>query len=243
MKRAIFLVMLGVCGAGLAPVEGWAQTSRQPAEVKYLRVPHRFQIFIDGGIGQPTEPGIFNDYWNTAFNFGLGFGVSIKPWLEVNATYNHAGFGLNAIESKGKIKYTGIQEVQGGSVSTTVFSGSVRFLAVPKARTNPYVEIGVGAFSSKGEDVVIEDDNSDADDQPQVHNTMEDVNGISVWPAVGIQYAMSDRWSAYSRYTYMMNLNDKFAPGDLLLPPGGGTPTIGGNQVISSIIVGLMVRF
>jgi len=235
--------MLGVSGASLAPVDGWAQTSRQPAEVKYLRVPHRFQIFVDGGMAQPSAPGVFNDYWNTAFNLDIGFGVSIRPWLEVNASYCRTSFALNAIEAKGKIKYTGIEEVQGGSVSTRVFSGSVRFLAVPKARTNPYVEIGVGAFSSTAEDVIIEDDNSDADANPQVHNSMEDVSGISVWPAVGIQYAMSDRWSTYSRFTYMMNLNSDFAPGDLLLPPGGGTPTIGGNLVISSIIVGLMARF
>ena len=234
MKRAIWLVTLGICGAGLTPVDGWAQASREPAEVKYLRVPHRFQIFIDGGIALPSEPGAFNDYWNTAFNFGIGFGVSVLPWLEVNASYCSASFGLNAIEAKGEIPYTGLEEVQGGAVSTKVFSGSVRFLAVPKARTNPYIEVGVGAFTTSGSDVIIEG---------VLRNSMEDVSGISVWPAVGIQYAMNERWSAYSRFTYMMNLNSDFAPGDLLLPAGGGTPTIGGNQVISSIIVGIMVRF
>jgi hypothetical protein len=226
--------MLGLCAAGLAPAGARAQISRQPAEVKYLRVPHRYQIFVDGGIALPSLPGVFNDHWNTAFNFGIGFGVSIQPWLEVNGSYSYASFALNAIEAKGKIRYTGVEEVQGGLVTTNVISGSVRFLAVPKARTNPYVEVGVGAFTSKGDDVIIEG---------VLRNSMEEVSGISVWPAVGIQYAMSERWSAYSRFTYMINLNSDFAPGDLLLPPGGGTPTIGDNEVISSILVGVMIRF
>jgi len=38
---------------------------------------------------------------------------------------------------------------------------------------------------------------------------------------------VSDRWSAYSRFTYLINLNSDFAPGDLLLPPGGGEPATG----------------
>jgi predicted porin len=61
-------------------------------------------------------------------------------------------------------------------------------------------------------------------------------------PAVGLQYALNERWNAYTKYTYAVNLNQDFAPGDLLLPAGETTPTVGGNQVISSIIVGIMFK-
>lgn len=240
MKRALFLGLLCVAGVVCAR-DVQAQVNRQQAEVKYLRVPHRFQIYVDGGSALPAAPGLWNDYWNSAFTFGAGFGVSIEPWLEVNGTINRGSFTLNAIKAKSKIDYSGIEDVQGGSVTTMVFSGSVRFLGVPKQRTNPYVEIGVGAFKTKGEDVFIEGSTPNAPEV--VHNKMKDVSGISVWPAAGIQYAMNDHWSSYARFTYMINLNKDFAPGDLLLPVNATEPTVGGDQVISSISVGIMLRF
>jgi predicted porin len=62
-------------------------------------------------------------------------------------------------------------------------------------------------------------------------------------PAVGIQYAMNERWSAYTKYTYAVNFNKDFAPGDLLLPVGETTKTVGDDQRISSIGVGLLIKF
>jgi hypothetical protein len=237
MKRAVLSLALVALIASVMPAS--AQLAGEVREEKYLQVPHRFQIFMDGGIGMPTGPGLFNDFWNTAFQFGIGGGMVIFPWLEVNGTYNKLSFSNNDIASKEKVEYEGVADIKGASVHTTMFWGSARFVAVPHARTNPYIEIGVGGFKSKGDDLTIDDP------QKNFHqrNTMMPVSGMCFVPAVGLQYALNERWNAYTKYTYAINLNSDFAPGDLLLPAGETTKTEGGNQVISAITVGLMIKF
>jgi hypothetical protein len=111
---------------------------------------------------------------------------------------------------------------------------------VPKARTNPFIEIGIGAFSTKADDLTIKNSQTDAF---IVHNTMENVSGMCFVPSVGLQYAMNERWTAYTKWTYALNLNDDFAPGDLLLPTDSTEKTVGGRQVISAITVGVMIKF
>jgi opacity protein-like surface antigen len=238
MKRALLFIGLTVLLGDAGSV--WAQLGAEPQDEKYLRLPHRFQIFADGGIGMPTDPGLFNDYWNASFQFGVGFGVAILPWLEVNGTFNSLSFSNNSIESKTKVGYQGIEAVEGGAIHTKMYYGSARFIGVPKARTNPYVEFGVGYFSTSADDLVIESDDST---EPILQNSMESVSGICVVPSMGVQYAMNDSWTAYTKYTYAMNLNGDFRPGDLLLPVGETTPTVGDNQIISSFTVGVMVTF
>jgi len=232
MKRAVLL--LGLVALLIRAVPASAQLLGEEREEKYLQVPHRWQLFMDGGIGLPTDPGLFNDYWNTAFQFGIGGGVVIFPWLEVNGTFNSLSFNNNDIESKAKVGYQGVKGLDGGAVHTKMFWGSARFIAVPKSRTNPYIEVGVGGFKTKADDLVIEG---------VVQNSMAPVSGMCFVPCAGIQYAMNERWSAYSKYTYAINLNQDFAPGDLLLPAGSTTKTVGGNQVISAITVGVMIKF
>ena len=232
MKRAVLLLALIACVVNSTPAR--AQFGVEEVEEKYLQVPHRFQIFADGGIGLNTDPGLFNDFWNSAFQFEAGFGFVVFPWLEVNGTFNSLSFGNNSIESKEKLEYEGVRAVEGGTIHTKMYFGSARFLAVPKARTNPYIELGVGGFSTKADDLVIEG---------VVQNSMKAVSGMCIVPAAGIQYAMNESWSAYTKYTYAVNLNKDFAPGDLLLPAGATTRTVGGNQVISSIVVGLLYKF
>jgi hypothetical protein len=234
MKRALLVVvlMLAAVPAGLAH----AQTE----EPKYLRLPHRFQIFLEGGGSVPSAPSISKDMWNSAFNFGIGAGASIFPWLEVNAGFNTMSFGLDHLKAKGIIGYQGIQEVQGGAVSTKVYYGSARFIGVPKSRTNPYAEVEVGYFNTSAEDVVIEDAYGNGQ---SLINTMESVSGMSVSGAAGIQHALGDYWTAYARYVYTANLNGDFSPGDLLQPISGSREIPGGNQVVQSLSVGIMVRF
>jgi hypothetical protein len=230
MKRAFVIAALALCSSAFSGVAR-AQTAAEP---QYLRLPHRFQIFVEGGGALPTSPAIWNDLWNSAFSFGLGAGMSIFPWLEVNGGFSTMTFSLNSLQAKSVIRYQGIQEVEGGAVSATQFYGTARFIAVPKSRTNPYVEATAGYFSSSADDVVIEG---------VLVNSMEDVSGLSMGGAAGIQYALGDYWSAYTKYNYIVNFTDNFAPGDLLQPVTGTLEEPSGNQVIQSLVVGIMVRF
>ncbi len=232
MKRAV--LSLGLIALLASAVPASAQLGGEEREEKYLQVPHRWQLFMDGGIGMATDPGLFNDFWNTSFQFGVGGGIVIFPWLEVNGTYNTLSFKNNDIASMEKVGYTGTKAIEGGTIHTTMYWGSARFIGVPHARTNPFIEIGVGGFKTKADDLFIEG---------VLQNEMENVSGMCFVPALGLQYAMNERWTTYTKYTYAVNLNSDFAPGDLLLPAGETTPTKGGNQVISAITVGIMIKF
>ena len=57
MKRAVFVLGLIALFASAAPAS--AQLGGEQREEKYLQVPHRFQLFMDGGIGMPAGPGLF----------------------------------------------------------------------------------------------------------------------------------------------------------------------------------------
>jgi hypothetical protein len=230
MKRALVtVVLLAIGNAGFA----WAQPVRQPDAEKYLRVPHRWQVYVELAGALPTSPGVFNDYWNSAFQFGAGAGVSVFPWLEVNGNFAYVSWSNNSTRSKGKIGYVGVNDVEEGTIKTMTISGSARFLAVPSSRTNPYAEVAIGWYSTSGDDLVIEG---------VLTNTMESASGITVAPSIGIQHALNEVWSAYARYTYILNLGDTFAPGELLQPEGGGEPLEGENQVYQSIGVGIVLR-
>ncbi len=235
MKRVLFLTVLV-----LQFVVLWDPAqAQQREEPKYLRLPHRFQIFLEGGIALPTKPSLMKDMWNSGFDFGIGAGMSIFPWLEVNGGFNTMSFSLDALKAKSALNYQGIADVEGGTITTRLFYGSARFLAVPKARTNPYAEVAVGYFRTAAEDVFVQDGRPPGD----LINSMPDVSGMMVAPSVGLQYALSDYWSAYARYTYVATLNDQFSPGDLLQPVSGSREDPTGSLVIQAITVGIMVRF
>ena len=152
MKRAVLSLGLIALLASVLPAS--AQLGGEEREEKYLQVPHRWQLFMDGGIGMPTDPGLFNDFWNTSFQFGVGGGFVIFPWLEVNGTFNNLTFSNNAIASMEKVGYTGTKAIEGGTIHTKMYWGSARFIAVPHARTNPFIEIGVGGFKTKADDLL-----------------------------------------------------------------------------------------
>ncbi len=231
MKRVLFIVVMAVSAITMVGPAFAQRTTEQP---KYLRIPHRFQIFLEGGGAIPRKPGDFKEFWNSSFSFGIGAGVSVLPWLEVNGGFQHMSFSNDGLKAKSTLRYTGIKDVQGGTISTNVMYGSARFLAVPKSRTNPYVEMAVGYYKTTAEDIQIED---------VLRNSMNDASGMTIAPSVGIQYALSDSWSTYARYTYTRNLSSTFDPGQLLQPTTGTHESTPGDQVIQAITVGLIVGF
>jgi hypothetical protein len=231
MKRALMTAGgLLVLWAGSAV----AQVGAPPQEAKYFRIPHKFQVFVELAGALPTSPGTFNDYWNSAFQFGLGGGMSVFPWLEVNGTFTYASWDNNSTQSKARIGYVGVEDVEGGLISTMTLCGAARFLAVPNSRTNPFAEMTIGYYKTSADDLTIED---------VLVNSMYSVGGMLVAPAIGIQYALADSWSTYAKYSYVFCLGGEFAPSDLLLPPGGGERSSGDNQIYQTIGVGIMLRF
>lgn len=223
-----------LCAAIAVAVLGTASTTALAQQSEYMRLPHRVHVFVDGGIGIPAQPGTFNHYWNTTFPFTIGVGVPIFAWLDINGAFTYAKFGNNSLASKDRIGIVGTQEVTGGAIQTTMFFGTARFLAVPSARANPYMEVGVGVYKVTAEQLEVEE---------TLINTMNDESGIMVSLAPGIQYALNDHWSAYSKFMWTINLSDTFAPHDLILRPGEAPAESGENMMIATFVVGMLLRF
>ena len=236
MKRA--LTTLGILMGCFLATDASAQVTAPPDDQKYFRVPYKYLIYLDFSGALPLAPGEFNDYWNSAFQFGIGGGMSIFPWLEVNGNYAYASWDNNSTLSKVKIGYTGVPEVEGGLITTMTFTGSARFIAAPSMRTNGFAEVGVGYYNTKAEDITIED----AFGNVILDNSMEPSSGMVISLAAGVQYTLNESWGAYAKYTYITCFSDTFAPGDLLLPVGLQEPVDGTNQVYSTIGVGIMLR-
>ena len=236
MKRA--LTTLGILMGCVLATDASAQVTAPPDDQKYFRVPYKYVVYLDFSGALPVEPGEFNDYWNSAFQFGAGGGMSMFPWLELDGNFTYASWDNNSTASKVKIGYAGVPEVEGGLITTMTFTGSARFIAGPSMRTNPYAEVGVGYYKTKAEDITIED----AFGNTVLDNSMEPTSGMVISLAAGVQYTLNESWGAYAKYTYVTCFSDQFAPGDLLLPVGGGEPVDGTNQVFSNIGVGIMLR-
>jgi len=215
-----------------------AQVGSPMEEEKYFRVPHKYQVYFELAGALPSSPGVFNDFWNSAFQFGGGVGYSMFPWLDLKGNFTYASWDNNSTDSKAKIEYVGVEDVEGGLITTMTFSGSARFVGVPNARTNPFAEVSIGYFMTSGDPVAIE-----GVMEGTAANTMEDASGMMISPAIGIQYALADSWSAYAKYSYVLCSSSAFAPGNLLLPIDEDEPVQGEDQIFQTIGVGIMLRF
>lgn len=239
MKRLFALLVVGTILAALS-APAYAQ---QAIEDKYLRIPHNFTLFFDGGIAVGSNPVPFKEAWNSATPFQVGFGVSVFPWFDVNFVYSHASYGANILEVKRQIAFLGVDETEGGSITTDRFLGTARFLAVPSQRANPFVEVGLGLFKTSAEAVTVSGREANSTVDVNFLNEMPDVDGISVNFGAGLQYALSGRWSTYIKFIWTINQNSDFAPGNLLLGQNEPEGEPDGNQVFSALSVGLMIRF
>lgn len=237
MKRvltSIGLVFAIVCAANCAR----AQVGTPPEDQKYFRVPHKYQVYFELAGALPSSPGVFNDFWNSAFQFGGGVGYTMFPWLDLKGNFTYASWDNNSTDSKGKIEYVGVEDVEGGLITTMTFSGSARFVGVPNARTNPFAEVSIGYFMTSADPITIE-----GVMEGSAANTMEDASGMMISPSVGLQYALADSWSAYAKYSYVYCSSSVFAPGDLLRPIDEEERVAGENQIFQTIGVGIMLRF
>jgi len=228
MKRIVGLLLVVLALTAVAE-ESFAQ------ETPYLRIPHRFIIFADAGMAVPMAPEIFKKTWNTTLPFNIGVGYAVFAWWDVSVMFGYTNFGVNSLEAKRQIGYEGTAAVVGGSIKTSRYVLSSRFLAVPGQRANPFFEFDIGQFKTSAEDLEVEG---------VFTNSMESVDGLTYSFGIGIQYVLNETWNAYTKFVWTTNANEEFAPTNLLLDQtAGDTPTDSdGNQQFGSLLVGLMIR-
>ncbi|MDH3197211.1 MAG: outer membrane beta-barrel protein [Candidatus Krumholzibacteria bacterium] len=226
MRRKLALALFLVLALGAAGVA-------RAQDDTYFRRPHTIVVYADLGIAMTAAPGSFRDAWNTTLPFTLGLGYAPFAWLEVSGSFSYFSFGNNALESKRQIGYQGVQSVRGGGITTLQFLGRTRFIGIPNQRFNPFLEAGLGYFTTSAEELEIEN---------VLVRSMDSVSGPSVSLGAGAQYALNDNWSAYTRFAWTINRNADFAPSNLVRPVGAPEVEGEGNQQYSAIVVGIMIR-
>jgi opacity protein-like surface antigen len=236
MKRFVALLFVSLVVMGVAS-EVLAQVDQ------YLRRPHRVTVGVEGGLSIPATPSEFSDRWNTTWPFSIGVGFAVFSWLEVAGGLTYGTFGISEIPAKNAIGVVTTAEIQGGDVSMLEYWGSARFVAVPNQRTNPFAEIRLGVFKMTADDLEVEETTTGPTATPAFTNEMEDANGVHFAFGGGIQYALNDNWTAYTKYLWSINLDGDFTPSSLLLPPPPSTREVeGDNMSYSTVLVGILIR-
>lgn len=236
MKRIIGIVLLSVVVLGAA-------TAAFAQDDVYIRRPHRVTLWIEGGLAIPSTPSQFKSLWNTTWPFSGGVGVSIFPWLEVAGGLKYGSFGISEIPAKSAIGLMSTASIEGGSVHVLEYFGTARFIGVPSQRINPFAEVSVGTFKIKADDLKIAATETGLPPTPASTNTMETVNGINFAFGGGLQYALTDYWSAYTKFIWSIDLNSDFSPSTLVASPNKENQVFeSGNLQYGSVIVGLMLR-
>jgi hypothetical protein len=71
---------------------------------------------------------------------------------------------------------------------------------------------------------------------------MENVSGIHVGFGGGLQYALNDYWSTYTKFSWVINLNNDFAPKSLVASPDGDDVITSDSMQYGIVVVGLIFR-
>lgn len=236
MKRIFGILLLSVV------VFGAATTAFAQDDV-YVRRPHRITVWLEGGLAIPSTPSQFKSLWNTTWPFSGGVGVAIFSWLEVAGGLRYGSFGISEIPAKSAIGLMSTASIDGGSIHVLEYFGTARFIAVPSQRVNPYAELSLGVFKIKGDDLNIAATETGLPPTPARTNTMQDVNGVTFQFGGGLQYALNDYWTTYSKFVWTIDLNKDFSPSTLVASPDKPDQQFeSGNLQYGTVVVGIMLR-
>jgi hypothetical protein len=235
MKRLICLLFVALVVSGAAS-EAFAQTD------VYVRQPYKFTVSVESGLAIPNQPSEFSDLWNTTWPFSGGIGYAVFSWLEIGGGLTYGTFGISEIPAKASIGIVSTAAIQGGDITVVEYYGRARFIAIPSQRINPFGVFSLGTFHISHDNLDIAETTSGPTATPAFSNSMEDVNGLHVSFGGGLQYAMDEIWVAYSKFSWVMNLNEDFEPKALVASPDG-TDNISGDSMQYGIVsVGIMIR-
>jgi hypothetical protein len=212
---------------------------------EWLRIPYRFTISLDGGIGMPLQPDEFNDLWNSSFPFTCSIGYVVIPQIEIKAWFTYAHWGISEIPAKNALDVDGllgntsgsrVTEIDGGSITTMLYGASLKYKPFPSSRLMPYVEIGGGYFQATADDLSVIHQST-----VLLENSMPDASGPTFVATIGADYGINERWEVFTEFNYYLGISDTFAPGDLVKPLNA-PPADTGNLTIATIILGISLK-
>jgi len=213
-------------------------------EEEWLRIPYKWTVSADLGMGWPMQPGAFADLWNASFPVTIALGYVAIPHIEIKAWLTYAQWGISGIPAKQALQpgddQTGgdVTEITGGSIKTLLYGGSAKIIPLPKSRIMPYVEIGGGYFQASGDDLEVMNSRTG---ELSFTNSMEDASGPVLQLALGMEYGVNERWNVYVEVNYYVGFSSDFAPGNLVLPDGA-PPVEGSDLQFLSGVLGLVLK-
>lgn len=211
-------------------------------ESDYLHFPYRVAIFIDGGIGVPSQPEGFNDLWNAALPFTVGVNVVVMDYVHLQGAFTYATWGLSEIPTKRKLKITGTNPIEGGGITTTVLSVSAKINATPKKRANPFLQVGVGIYSASADDLQVLDSGSNSPTALQPFElSMEDASGVVISWGLGLESSLNETWNAYTRLVWNFGLGGDFKP-RALVERNTNVEIDGGSLSFGALVVGIALK-
>lgn len=176
---------------------------------EWLRIPYRLSIAVDGGIGMPLAPSVFNDLWNSTLPATISVGYVIIPQVEIQGWFTYAKWSISSIPAQNAIGEEGVLDITGGGITTMMYGAAAKFYPLPKGRIMPTATVGGGFFKATAEDLVVGDE--------LLVNTMEDADGPAFLAGVGMEYGINERWNVYTEFKYILGITDNFSPGNLIL--------------------------
>lgn len=125
----------------------WAQTETEKTT----------DLFFSAGIGFPSKPQGFSDYWKMGFNVGGGVGFPISPSISLTGSIDYNSFPF---DEDGFLKSLGLSgsgvSVTGGSASIFTITGNVKaLLNTAPGRVAPYATAGLGFLSLSTADATV----------------------------------------------------------------------------------------
>lgn len=113
-------------------------------------------FYAGGGLGMPSSPSAFSDFWKTGFGFGGGLGAQFSRNLEVIGKFFYNTFPMDGdalLEG-----FTGIT-IDGGEFKVMEFGADVKYMfsTGPESPFAPFFVAGLGLANVKVGDVTLSD--------------------------------------------------------------------------------------
>lgn len=133
------------------------KTGRQGSEEIKTTMPQTPHFYVNIGMGIPSSPNEFSDYWKTGLNIGGGIGYPASKNLDIIAMFNYSSFSFNGEKFINDAGYGGYGfEIDGGTASFLTLNVDLKVaLASGDASVRPFIVGGACLFKMSIKDATV----------------------------------------------------------------------------------------
>jgi hypothetical protein len=162
-------------------------------------------IQFNVGLGSPSVPTDFSDYWNSSINFGAGYSHYFNSSISIQGNVEYDLFTLDdeTLLTDAGLNYQGYT-LDGGNVSSLFMSADFQFNIISVThRFSPYILAGIGFIHTSIADATLSDGYSSAD----FPGGSENAFGFDL--GAGLQLNVAANFSIYGEVRYIRGLTKK----------------------------------